>query len=316
MKKDIRKLFCLILVTAALVLSANHKASATAQQPDGLTVSPAFQMVTVPVGASQQPVSFKITNNRPVAQSFSLSVADFNALNESGGLFFVGTNPTSLQKKYGLAKWISLPQASISLQPKQTMTINATILNLPDLNPGGHYGALMIALGGQNQPGSIAIHPIASSLLFVTKLGGDTHRMSLKSVSFDSRLFKLPSKMTLRFHNDGNTHLVPRGSVSIFNPNGKLISKGIINENSGILLPEVDRDYSVSLHKVAISNLPGKYKIKVDFRFDGLNQYRSYQKTFFYISGPLVSLFLIAAISAFVILIWLYKNKIGTKQAR
>src|SRR5581483_3342075 len=94
--------------------------TAAANQPQGLTVSPAFQMITVPTGADRVPVVFTITNNRPVSQSLSLSVADFSSLKESGGLFFVGTNPGSIQRKYGLAKWVDLPDDSLTVPAKQT----------------------------------------------------------------------------------------------------------------------------------------------------------------------------------------------------
>lgn len=271
----------LLLVLPALALSG--RAAGAAPAATGITISPAFQMVTIQPSASEQPVVFKITNNRPVAQDLSFAVRDFNTLNESGGLFFVGTNPTALQKKYGLAKWFSLPTTSLTIPAGQTATLNASIVNLPDLSPGGHYGALMISLGDGNSAGKVGLQPIASSLLFVTKPGGDTHRLGLSSVSFSHTLFKLPGSVNLRFHNDGNTHLVPRGNVYLEDPSGKVISKGIINDDSGIILPETYRRYFVPMRTIASSNKVGKYKLRIDYRFDGFDGYRSYQKSFWHL---------------------------------
>jgi hypothetical protein len=274
---------------------------AGAAPPTGLTVSPAFQMVTIRPGAAEQPVSFRVTNDRPVAQDLSLSVRDFNTLNESGGLFFVGTNPTALQKKYGLAKWVSLPTDHVIVQPKQTITLKASILNLPDLSAGGHYGALMISLGGNSGGGRVGLQPIASSLLFVTKPQGATHQLSLSGVDFSHGWLKLPDHISLRFQNTGNTHVVPRGGVYLRDSAGRLISKGIINQNSNIILPETYRRYDVPLTETSSAVRPGKYSLRVDFRFDGISQYRSYQADFWYFSflpwlGGVMVIIIIAAL--------------------
>jgi hypothetical protein len=269
----------------AILFGSVHRATAAAgQRQSGVTVSPAFQQVSVKPGDAQQPVNFTITNDKPVAQTFDISADDFNTLGESGGLFFVGTNPTELQKKYGLAKWVSLSQKQITLQPKQSISLQAKILNLPDLAPGGHYGALMIAATNSNHPAqtsnNVALHPIASSLLFVTKVGGDTHKLSLSTVAAKHSLFAVPESVTLRFHNDGNTHVVPRGNVMLSSSGGKLISKGVINQDSTIVLPEASRQYSVVLAPINGGGRPGKYVLRVDFRFDGISQFRSYQQSF------------------------------------
>jgi hypothetical protein len=268
-----------------------------AQTPSGITVSPAFQQVSVSQAVTKQPVTFTITNDKTTAQSFTLSVADFNTLNESGGLFFVGTNPTDLQKKYGLASWISLPVKSLTLAPKQTTKIQASILNLPTLQGGGHYGALMIALdSGNNSNGAnqVGLHPIASSLLFVTKLSGATYDLSLSGVTYKHSLFKLPDSVNLRFQNLGNTHLTPRGSVTISDSKGKTVSKGVLNENSGIILPQAFRQYKVDLRNVSTSKPYGNYKIALAYRFDGFNQFRTYQST--------INLFPIALIIVIIII--------------
>jgi hypothetical protein len=305
MNKPARNLILLAgLLTGVLLLAANANA-ANQPLPKGITVTPAFQQVSIDSGTSQQPINFSVTNNEPSSQTLSLTAADFNTLNESGGLFFVGTNPTDLQKKYGLAKWLSLPQPQITLAPKQTQTIKAEILNLPDMPAGGHYGALMFAVAQANPNHSgnnVALHPVASSLLFVTKLGGDTHKLGLQKVSLSHSLFGLPGSVNLRFHNDGNTHVIPRGVASLIDPHGRVVSKGIINDDSGIILPQTFRQYHVPLQKVVASNLPGRYKVKIDFRFDGISQFRTYQQTFTYLPvGSMV--IIIIAIAGLVIAI-------------
>jgi len=307
-----------ILIAALLATSIwLPKASAASSQvqvkpPTGVTISPAFQQAGILATEQQHPITFKITNNETKARTFDLSVADFNTLGESGGLFFVGTNPTELQKKYGLAKWFSLQQKSITLQPKQSETITAEILNLPDLSPGGHYGALMLQADNPGQSGGnnqVSVHPIASSLLFVTKVGGDTHELSLASVSFKRTLFSIPSSVELRFQNKGNSHVVPRGNVYIKTAAGKVMSKGIINEDSNIILPETYRIYNVPLSSIGGLNASGQYQLHVDFRFDGIDTYRAYQQNLLVIQPWTILAALVLVVGSVVGLYYVKKTK-------
>jgi hypothetical protein len=293
--------FCCIHKTSAVTLAQ--------KTPSGIILSPAVVQASIGSTESEHQLNFQITNNKPKTQTINISSADFNTLDESGGLLFVGTNPTQLQKKYGLATWITLPQTSLTLEPKQTATITAVISNQASLAPGGHYGALMLALDDNSQPSTtnnVAVHPIASSLLFVNKVGGDTHKLRLTNVYASHNIFKLPSQITLRFYNDGNTHLIPRGTIEVTDPQGKLVAKGIINENSNLILPETYRRISVGLNKVGNSLIPGKYKITTNFRFEGYDQFRSYQSSQFILT-PAILLFIaiivviIAAVAIFLV---------------
>jgi hypothetical protein len=310
MKSRSRLVLSMIILLAAVITTGRVGRAAPAVT-QGITITPVFQQVNIPEGADQQPINFSVTNNEKSTQTLSLSAADFNTLNETGGLLFVGANPTALQKKYGLAEWLALPQKQIVLQPGQTVQIKGSVLNLATLSAGGHYGALMLTSAGPGNsgPNNITLHPIASSLIFVTKLGGDTHRLGLSNVSLNRSLFHLPGSVTLRFHNDGNTHLTPRGTVTITNSSGKLISKGIINVDSGIILPETFRRYYVPLQSVSQANLPGSYVVKVDYRFDGINQFREYKQSFIY--APAGSIVLIAsALIIIVFVLWRIREKV------
>jgi hypothetical protein len=295
----------------------NTSAATLAQQtPPGITLSPAVVQASIGSTESEHQLNFQITNNKPNRQTIDISAADFNTLGESGGLVFVGTNPTQLQKKYGLATWITLQQTSVTLEPKQSTTITALVSNQGALAPGGHYGALMLSLDDNNQSSAankVAVRPIATSLLFVNKVGGDTHKLRLTDVFASHNIFKLPGEVTLRFYNDGNTHLIPRGTIEVTDPRGKLVAKGIINENSNLLLPETYRRFSVPINTVGSSVLPGKYKITTNFRFDGYNQFRSYQTSQFLLTPALLLMVLVIAviIGSIVVFILTQKQKVS-----
>jgi hypothetical protein len=301
----------LLAITSCFFFTNRTSADVKQQSPKGITLSPALVQATVQSTESEHQIVFQITNNEQAQQNIKISTADFNTLDESGGLVFVGTNPTHLQKKYGLAEWITLSNSSLSLEPGQTAKISATITNQSTLSPGGHYGALMLTLDDSSQSASqnkVAVHPIATSLLFVNKVGGDTHRLKLTNVNSNHNIFKLPQDITLRFYNDGNTHLIPRGTIEITDPRGKLVAKGVINENSNLLLPETYRKFSVPIKRISNSVFPGKYKIVTNFRFDGYDQIRTYRTSQFLLT-PLLLLFVLSLVLiAIIVVLFLTKN--------
>jgi len=307
-----RKWLMAFLTLFALSSSQIVGASSTSKTPVGITLSPAVVQASISSTESEHRVDFKITNNTSAIQTLGISTADFNTLGETEGLVFMGANPTQLEKKYGLATWMTLPQTSITLTPKQTSTISAVITNSDTLEPGGHYGALMLAIdegGSSTSPNKVAVHPIASSLLFVNKIGGDSHKLRLTNIYSSHNIFSLPNSVTLRFYNDGNTHLIPRGTVEIADPRGKLVSKGVINEDSNLILPETYRRFSVPLNKVGSSIVPGKYKITTNFRFDGYDQFRGYQSSQFLLTPVLLLVVLGIILVAALVVGFLLLNK-------
>jgi hypothetical protein len=284
------------LFLAVLSLWAGPKALAAQPAPTGITVSPAFQQVSILPNEAEPTITFKITNNYAAPITVHLSTADFDTLQETGGLFFVGSSPTQLEQKYGLAKWLKLPADAVTIGPGQTADIKAAVSNSTDLAAGGHYGALMLTLPSStsaNQSNRVAVKPVASSLIFLDKRGGEIYAMKLAHVDVSKIYFKLPTAVSLTFANTGNTHLIPRGTVEILNPSGKLVSKGVINENSSIILPQKSRKLSVPLQQVASASLSGQYKLRVSYRYDGIGNYAVKTYTIRWMDGQILALILI-----------------------
>jgi hypothetical protein len=275
----------ILLAAATFILIPSQLVSAAASRPTGITISPAYQQINILSSETTQPVIFKVTNNEYYPQTLQLKTSDFSAFNNTGGLFFVGTNPTELQKSYGLAKWLNLPEETVTIAPRQTSNVTVVVQNRDDLAPGGHYGALLFYVAGVNsslKTNRVGVYPVATALMFVTKINGATYRLSLNQVNYSSDFFKLPTTVSLRFYDAGNTQLTPRGYITITDSKGNLISKGIINEGSLLLLPQNYRYYSVPLQPIAITKRVGVYKLTVYYTFDGYtSHYRVFQASLF-----------------------------------
>ncbi len=248
----------------------------------GLTLSPMFQEITLDRAERQKDFSISLTNNTDTLVTLRLSLLDFGSLDESGGVAFLGAS-RDLEKKYALASWMRPEKDVLTLMPGENQEVRVFIENRDSLSPGGHYGALVFKAGDDtidpNKTNEVAINQLFSVLVFVKKVGGEIYQLNLKEQEFARNEFFVPEAVQLRFENSGNVHVVPRGTVTIMDPLGRMVSKGVINEESGIMLPETFRVYSTHLRTLAWSFVPGRYTLTIAYRYDGKEDFeiKSYQ---------------------------------------
>jgi hypothetical protein len=276
----------LLVVLAGIWQMPEGVSAASPRKTGGITISPAFQDITLAPNMAGQSYEFLVTNNTSEPYEFALSAVDFGSLDESGGVLFSGQAERLLNYKYGLSQWISLERDRIVVEPKSTAKVPVTIENKESMTPGGHYGAVLVSptLSGE-RPTKVQINQVLSSLLFVKKQGGEIYRLGLVDYTVGSRMLALPRDVNLRFQNAGNVHVIPRGTVTVHDPAGNLVRRGIINPNSGIMLPETFRKLDVPLESTGRTWLPGTYRLSVAYRFDGRETEEFREYTFFYISG-------------------------------
>ncbi len=262
-----------------------------------ITVSPAFRDIVLDERASTKDVSVVFTNQSSKTQTYHLSAVDFGSLNESGGVAFLGVPTTELEHRYGLVSWIKLDRDQIVLPPAGSQKVAVHIENRASLAPGGHYAALIAT--SEDEPGvsqdktKVNLHQVIASLLLLRKEGGAEIGLNAAGVSIGKHsLLTMPRTIDLRFQNPGNVHVIPRGIVAIKDPSAKIISKGITNENSDIILPESFRKIPVSLMKVGNAWLPGRYVVLSSFRYDGNNDIRTSSVSFWY-AGAIVNILIV-----------------------
>ncbi len=286
---------------------------ALAQTVSGLTVNPVFQEVTLE-GTKAEPFSVAVTNGTDVLVTLRVSVLDFGSLDESGGVAFLGAQ-NDFEKKYALAAWMQPEKDTLTLRPGETQSVRVTVENRDSLSPGGHYAALVFKAGddtgsaaGEN---SIAVNQYFSTLVFVKKIGGEIYRMDLKDFDYAPKnLFRFPRKTTLRFQNSGNVHLTPRGTVTVADPLGRTVAKGIVNEESALILPESLRLYPVTLKGLAANLIPGRYTLMITSRYDGREGFDTESTRFFFVPPLAIVLVLgIAVIAGWCVWRWRKKSQ-------
>jgi len=282
-----RKLGRLLVSLAFLALPLGLPGQAAAKTISGLTVSPALQSITISQTQAAKSFDFYVTNNDPVEQEFHLATIDFGSLDDSGGILFLGPEK-ALSYKYGLARWITLEKDAVALMPHETQKVIVTIHNKDSLAPGGHYGAVLVTpqLARGTPTPQTQINQVASSLLFLTKEGGAHYSLKLANYSLAAAAVRLPGTLDLRFRNAGNIHVVPRGLVTVTDPFGRTVQKGIINSDSGLALPESFREIAAPLARTATSWAPGVYHAHISYYYEGQAGDRStLEVSFLYLNG-------------------------------
>ncbi len=282
--------------------------SAQASTPQGLVVSPAFQEVSVKAGQAQARYDLQLRNYTGTDQTFRLSVVDFGALDESGGVAFLGSPTSELEHRYGLASWMRLEKDAVVVPGGGSVAVIITIENRPSLAPGGHYGAVLAtAVSDGIEPGKnprVGVKQVLSSLVLATKEGGGERQLRLDSQTGNGSWWQLPSRVVHRFQNQGNLHVTPRGVITMRDALGRVVARGALNDGSNVILPESFRRYQTPLTNVAAAWLPGRYSLVTEYRYDGTDQVQILTTHIWY-AGLLVSwIVIILGLGLVVAVVW------------
>lgn len=282
--------FCLSIAMAFTLFQERVFAEGNIQ---GLSISPMFQEVSLDANNKDDRIKtfpIDVSNTTDSLITLRLSLFDFGSLDESGGVAFLGAEE-NFEKKYSLASWMSLDRDAIALGPGEKQTVIVSVENRESLSPGGHYGAIIFKTeknsNESNEDGShaanIAVNQSFASLIFVKKVNGAIYDLALKDYEMKKNWFQLSDTLRIRFQNKGNTHVVPRGLVTIADPLNRMVKKGVINPESAIILPEIFRTYPVEIKSVARAFIPGWYTISIQHRYDGKDDFTVQSESFFYI---------------------------------
>lgn len=239
----------------------------------GFTVTPMIQEVVLDQSEESESYAVTVTNATDTLATFELSVIDFGSLDASGGVAFLGA-AGELRDRYALASWMRPETDEITVAPGEERSVSVQIENREDLAPGGHYGALIFknTSPSRSDTPNVSINQMLSSLVLVKKTGGARYGLELSSLEYLDRWFDFRHKVSVRFRNTGNVHVVPRGEFHITDPVGRLVYRGILNEGSAVILPETFREYTTQLFPVKWAFFPGYYTLDFNYRYDGRDE--------------------------------------------
>jgi len=309
-----KKLFFLLFLVTFFNLSLK-KVWALETNRSSFEISPAFLEATI---SDQQQISennITLTNNTQSALEVEVFLTEFTQTGHFGMINFV----SNLEGNYlkNTTSFISINKDRLVIDPKTAEKIIVRVENRPSLSPGGHYFALIARVINNNDDHSTQkVSPALSSLFLIRKEGGEMTNLSLKSLDWDpGRLtFKIPQRIELLFINEGNVHVVPRGSVVLRDIFGNQIFQGIINEESSYILPGTQRKIPVRI-KSSSSIFPLLFiTMEVQGYAAGSDYKFLFESSFFYINQFLFLTIIIVPIILILARIFLKKGKFRVKK--
>ena len=280
-----------LIFLASFMMVSSRGVSASTVTAAGITVSPAI--INLDLQKDQLTNSFKVslTNNTNNPVTLTISSVDFKSLNDTGGIAFIGSNVAEAARRHALTAWITTPSAPVTIAAKQTIKVPIVIENRTDLGPGGHYAALLYTIsdvGSSTGATRVNVNEVASTLVFVRKLDGALFGINLNKFRVAFSWWHIPTNINLYFQNIGNIQIVPRGLMTVVGPNSKEVSRGQINTDSALVLPDNTRLYRTTVFRTSSAWLPGTYKVHVSYHIDGSDKMQSADSSFTFVNLPLI----------------------------
>lgn len=287
-------------------------------QEGAFSLEPLYTEVDIMEGDAEKRIVMTLFNRTGADATFRLSAVDFGSLDESGGVAFLGSGSDG-GSRYGLASWIALENEQVTVPAGETQEIPVTIRNRESLSPGGHYGAIVFhldeAYSSEDESSVVAVNSSFASLIFAKKRGGETYDLAYRGIVGSQEDFRgIPDRISLRFQNAGNMHVVPRGRVIVTDPFGRIVRKGILNEESARILPESFRVYGLPLRPVASAFVPGWYTVSVEYRYDGKDETTTVPEEKVLPFG--INLLWVFGVVSFTVFFWKYLKRNRRKNRR
>ena len=311
MKKTalIKKIF---FVVTLLILEALAFKNVKAQQILPLSVVPPKQDVLINPGEHFS-TSVKFLNQGDTPVTGILSVVDFIVQDDNGTPVFLD-NPqvagtASLDSKYSAAKWITIPQNTITIAAKGNVAVPISV-NVPkDAAAGGRYAAVLFQPGGDltlGNPESGEENPVAirlASLIYIRIAGPITESASVSKFQAPSFLEYGSVSITTSILNQGSYQIAPVGTVSITDMFGRVIEKGTLDSKN--IFPGASRSYS---NKLGEKLMFGKFTINLSATYGDQNQKLSSTLSMWVFPWKITAAILLAIIIVILLIVLIFKR--------
>ncbi|EKD56330.1 MAG: hypothetical protein ACD_58C00224G0004 [uncultured bacterium] len=229
--------FCLALLTNYCLAEIN--------QNNGLTITPIAQELNMLPGENYQGL-LKITNISDSSSTIKSEIVDFTAADDSGQPKILTTSEDS---GYSLKNYIILSENEFTLAPKESKKINYFI-NLPkNIEPGGHYGAILFKpIRASQENSQIEVGSEVGTIILVNSGGNPLILGNLEGFGIlNNKILRFnnsPVDLITKIKNSGNVHFKPKGFITVRNILNKEVAQIEFNVDSGNVLPNQIRKFT------------------------------------------------------------------------
>jgi hypothetical protein len=236
-----KKTFLLFLVLGVVgYLGFAHKVSAyRIEAPSWITVENDFVLgpgkteVWVDPGEVVKK-DLTITNRTGKTTGFKIDIEDFRGSRDpEQTVVLLGQT----KGPYSLRDWLKPEITEFDLKQGEQMTLSIEVLVPADVEPGGHYGAIVVSTKPSAEQiaaekgkvtGGVKVQSRIGALFFVRVKGNVNENGALKDfkITGGKNFFeKGPINFEILYENNGSVHLVPYGIIEIKNILGKKIDE-------------------------------------------------------------------------------------------
>jgi hypothetical protein len=279
-----------------------------------VTVTPPLIQLTIGRGESWTS-ALKVVNTNPYDVTYYAQPMDFTAQGEGGQ----GSLTPLMGDATGntLATWVEISPEPVVVPRGTSKEIPFTVHIPADASPGGHYAAILVGTQPpeMNAEGAlVSVSSYVSSLLFVRIEGEIAERGRIREFRTGRTLYQTSDvDFLVRFENQGNTHLLPRGTITLYNMWGKERGKLLVNESSnfGNVLPASIRKFEFSWKgEQGIFDI-GRYSAVAALSYGENGKQSASATTYFWVVPIVPVASTLAAVIFFILLLtWLIRRYI------
>ena len=279
-----------MLLCVAIFLSTPVHA---AEQGLSITIAPPLFQINLQPGETWSS-GITVVNNNAYDLTLYAEPTSFEPSGESGRPVFLSTPTNNAEEienaSSTLARWITVPQNEISIKREKTYVLPITIQVPKDASPGGHYAAILIGnrapQGSPVEGGSVNVTSSVASLIFLSVAGDVIEKGRIRDFVTEKSIYETPeANFSLRFENQGNVHLIPKGNIVIYNMFGKVRGNIPVNhqKNYGNVLPNSVRKFSFTWKSDASMWDIGRYRAEVTIGYGKEQKQSALGTTYFYV---------------------------------
>jgi hypothetical protein len=314
MKKTI--IFGLILtVLAFTVIVSVHSQNLDGQN---LAVFPAIQEELVKPGEKTR-IQIQFKNGGNTALVGKLKVVDFVVADKQGTPKIV---ENGLVPKYGAASWISLPNDSVAIPPRDYVSLDLGV-NVPyDVTTCAKYAlvyfepaAQVLKIGATTQRPQSATSVssrLGGIIIFNLENGNNNCKENLNISGLTASKFQEfgPIKVNFDIFNLSDYHIVPAGFASLSNLIGYPVDQKTISEQR--IFPDAAKSYEVQLGS---KWMIGRYKVLLNATSNGLHSVMKEQAVYVWVFPWRAALVVILTLIVIILLVKNLYHSVVNKEA-
>lgn len=314
MKKTL--LFIVLGLFAFVALFKAHQLNAQGVVGQNLTVFPAIQDKQVKPG-EQTRVQIQFKNGGTDTLSGALRVVDFVVADKQGTPKVI--EDAKLVSKYGASSWITLPSTSLSIPPRDYVSVDLGVVVPDDISTCAKY-ALVYFEPSNLQLNAQTGQQTQSSTQVSSRLGGiitfnvenSNCKENMTIAGFTVPQFQEFGPVVAKFdlYNLSDYHITPIGYGSLTNFLGMTVDQQMLKQQR--IFPEAAKPYELSFGS---KWMLGRYKVSVTASSNGPKSVTRDQEAYIWVIPWKIGLVVILSIIVAVLLIKNFYKKVTKHEA-